>query len=300
MNVIDRADGWLNEAAPPERLALLRILICGFVTIYLAANAAEFSRLAGGSADAFDPVGLARLLGGPLSGALVWAGFVALLGLGVLATIGWRYRLVGPAFGLGVLAWTSYHSSWGQLLHFEHLFTLHVLVLALAPAADVLAVDARGSQAPTSDSRYGWPVRLLAIATVTTYFLSGLAKLRHTGLAWFDPDTLRAHIAYSASRVDLIGGPTPPLARFVIARSWLLAPMAAIGLAVELGAPLALVSRRFRNVWIGSALLFHLGTAVTMLVFFGYRGLGIGLLPLLPVERARIAWQTKQARRVRP
>ena len=129
-------------------------------------------------------------------------------------------------------------------------------------------------------------MRLLALATVTTYFLSGVAKLRLTGLAWFDPDTLRTHIAYSASRIELVGGPTPPLAGFVVDRTWLLGPMAVGALAVELLAPLALVWRRVRTVWLAAAVLFHLGTAATMLVFFGYRGLGIGLLPLLPVERA--------------
>jgi hypothetical protein len=292
---VDGLTQWLSAPAPAERLGLLRIAISGFVTIYLAANAAEFSRLVTASAAAFDPVGLARLLNEPVSSELVWVGFALLLVLGALATVGWRYRIVGPLFGLGVLAWTSYHSSWGQLLHFEHLFTLHLLVLSFAPAADAVAIDARRTPVPTDDVRYGWPVRLLAIATVATYFLSGFAKLRHTGLAWFDPDTLRNHIAYSASRIDLVGGPTPPLARIAVDRSWLLAPMAAAGLAVELGAPLALAWRRFRNWWLGSAILFHLGTAATMLVFFGYRGLGVGLLPLLPVERAKVAWESRRA-----
>ncbi len=299
MNVIARFDAWLATPAPAERLALLRIAISGFVTIYLAASAAEFARVGRGTTDAFDPVGVARLLGGPLSAGTVWVGFVVLLSLGMLATIGWRYRCTGPAFASGVLAWTSYHSSWGQLLHFEHLFTIHLLVLAWAPAADTIAVAARGQAAPTPSSRYGWPIRLLALATATTYLLSGIAKLRLSGLDWFDPETLRNHIAYSATRIELVGGPTPPAASWVIDRSWLLTSMAIGGLAVELGAPFALLARRFRDLWIGSAIAFHLGTAATMLVFFGYRGLGIGLLPLVAIERPLIAWRAKRRRSVR-
>ena len=307
MNAVLRVEDWLLKPAPPERLALLRVAMSGFVTVYLAVNAPEFARLGRAPTAAFEPVGLARLLGQPLGPTAIWGCFAVLLLLGIAATAGWRYRLTGPAFAVGVLGWASYHSSWGQLLHFEHLFTIHLLVLAFSPAADVLAADARRASSAESgpdsrygpDSLYGWPVRLLAIATVATYFLSGVAKLRHTGLAWFDPETLRNHIAYSASRVELIGGPTPPLARLVIERSWLLALMAAGGLAVELGAPVALAWRRVRWYWIGGALALHLGTAATMLVFFGYRGLGVGLLPLLPVERAMIAWQRKGPRRVR-
>ena len=307
MRLVARFEAWLTAPAPAERLALLRIAISGFVTIYLAASAPEFARVARGRDDAFEPVGIARLVERPLPSGLVWIGFVALVALGVFASIGWKYRIVGPAFGLGVLAWTSYHSSWGQLLHFEHLLTLHLLVLACSPAADTLAVGSgrrrEPSPAPTPTPapgvQYGWPVRLLALATVTTYFLSGIAKVRHSGLAWFDPDTLRNHIAYSAARIELVGGPTPPLARIVIDRSWLLTLMAIGGLCVELGAPLALRFRQVRDVWIGSALAFHLGTAATMLVFFGYRGLGVGLLPLVAVERPLDAWRAKRRRSVR-
>ena len=41
-----RLDQWLLAAAPPARLARLRLLVGGFVLIYLIANVGEFNRLA--------------------------------------------------------------------------------------------------------------------------------------------------------------------------------------------------------------------------------------------------------------
>lgn len=282
--LVSRAEGWLHAPAPAERLAALRIAIAGAVTVYLGFSVREVARLANRPSSQFEPIGVARVLDAPLAAELLWALFVAALVFGLAFTAGLLTRLTGPIFGLLVLGWTSYHSSWGQLLHFEHLLTLHVLILGLAPVADAWAVRAPATR-PAPSSRYGWPIRLLAIATVLTYVLSGIAKLQLSGTDWFVADTLANHIGYSATRMQTIGGPTPPLARFVLDNQWLLTPLAVGSLAVELGAPLALMTSRMRNVWVLSALLFHAGTAATMLVFFGYQGLGIAFLPLFAVER---------------
>lgn len=291
-DLLRRLDDWLHEPAPHERLAILRVLIGGFVTVYLVVNAGEFNRVTRRDPAEFDPVGVARVLSGPLPDTVVWGLFVGLLFAGVVFTAGVWFRLVGPLFAIGVLAWASYHSSWGRLLHFEHLFTLHVLVLGFAPAGRV-------TEPGPAAIRYGWPVRLMAIATVTTYFLTGLAKLRMTGLDWFGRDVLADHIAYSTIRVESIGGPTPPLSDWVLDRTWLIPPMAAAALAVELLAPLALVLRRFRVAWAIAAIGFHAGTGLLMWVFFGYRGLGFGLLPLFAVERG-VAGLRHATRTLRP
>ena len=282
-----RLDGWLHDPAPPERLAGLRIAIGGFITIYLAANIAEFARVANRPAVQFDPVGIARVLAAPLPSFAVWSLFAVALVSGVIFTAGLWTRVSGPVFALAVLGWTSYHSSWGQLLHFEHLFTLHIMILAGAPVGDAwtLGSASRAGAGGQPSSRYGWPIRLLAIVTALTYFLAGVAKLRLSGTAWFDPATLANHIGYSATRMDTIGGPTPPLSRFVLQNQWLIVPLACVALAIELGAPLALLGRRLRNLWVGAALCFHAGTGATMLVFFGYRGLGVALLPLFAIEQ---------------
>lgn len=289
--LLRRVDSWLLAPAPPARLAVLRCAIGCYAMVNLVVSFGEFRRLAGRPASEFEPVGLAVLMHTPLSPLVLWALYVSSLISGVGFMVGFRFRLSAPVFGLCTLAWASYHSSWGQMLHFEHLLTLHVLLLAFSPAADVLSVDAPIARQRTLDRggcrwsvRYGWPIRLLAIATVTTYALAGVAKIRTGGLAWVDGTTLANHIAYSATRLDLLGEPRPPLAAVVVGWEGLLRPMAIAALAVELLAPLALLGGWWRRIWVPSVVLFHLGTLTTMFVFFPYNGLGFAVLALYRVE----------------
>ncbi|MBT8241515.1 MAG: HTTM domain-containing protein [Acidimicrobiia bacterium] len=281
--VFGRLDRWLLDSAPVERLAALRILISGFVLVYLLANVFEFSRLASRPASEFEPVGIVTLLDQPL-GSRVWLLFGAAILAGSAALVGYAFRFTGPLFAGLVLVWASYHSSWGQMLHFEHLFTLHLLILAVSPAADAWSVQPMRTRPPPS-RRYGWPIRLLAITTVVTYCIAGVAKLRISGLDWIDGSTLSNHIGYSATRMEVLGGFVPPVAPYVIGREWLMGPMAVGGVLIELVAPLALLGGRWRRWWVVGVLGFHVGTAATMMVWFPYQGLGLALLPLYRVER---------------
>ena len=284
--VIRRVDHWLLCSAPPERLAVLRFAVGGYSLVNVFISTGEFARLANRPARQFEPVGLAGLLDGPVSPLALWSLFAISAVGGAAFVAGAFFRLSGPVFALATLAWATYHASWGQMLHFEHLVTLHVLLLGISPAADALSVDAR--RAGTADRRpgvrYGWPVRLLAIVTAVTYALAAVAKLRVGGWAWADGTTLANHIGYSATRLDLLGEPRPPLATAVVRQSWLLSPLAVSALAVELLAPVALLGGWFRRIWVPSVLLFHLGTLTTMFVFFSYNGLGFALLPLYRLE----------------
>jgi hypothetical protein len=277
-----RLDGWLLAPAPAERLAGLRILSSGFVLVYLVANIFEFSRLANRPANEFEPVGIATLLDEPL-GSRVWLLFGAAILAGLAALVGYAYRFSGPLFAGLVLVWASYHSSWGQMLHFEHLFTLHLMILGLSPAADAWSVQPVLDR-PGLSVRYGWPIRLLAITTVVSYCIAGVAKLRIGGLDWIDGSTLSNHIGYSAARMEVLGGFVPPVAPYVIGRDWLMGPMAVGGVLIELVAPLALLGGRWRRWWVVGVVAFHLGTAATMMVWFPYQGLGFALLPLYCVE----------------
>ncbi len=280
-----RIDTWLNASAPAERLAAMRILMGSFVVGYLVLHIREVPRLNGLDPIKFDPVGVAHLLSGPIAPSLLWVLYLGAIVVGVACIIGWRYSILAPVWALLLLFWASYHSSFGQLLHFEHLFTLHAMILAVAPAAAAWAVDAGGPKPPAS-VRFGWPIRLLAITTVVTYVLSGLAKLYLSGWGWLDGSVLGRHISYSAVRTELVGGPTPPLAGWVLDHGWMLAPMAIGALLIELGAPVALGGGRLRNLWVISALAFHTATALIMWVYFGYRGMGFAMAPFFRVERA--------------
>ncbi|MEZ5411853.1 MAG: hypothetical protein R2761_27715 [Acidimicrobiales bacterium] len=152
---------------------------------------------------------------------------------------------------------------------------------------------------PTEDPRYGWPLRLCALVTVTTYVLAGVAKLRIGGSAWLDGDTLANHIAFSAARLDVLGGTPSPAAHLVLRGGrWLLAPAAVATIVLEVGAPLALWSR-LRTPWVIGLWGFHAAVAATMFVLFPYPLALVAFAPLYRLERWRWpgpapAWLTRR------
>ena len=104
----------IDMVAPPERLATLRIVVAGFVTVYLAVRAPAFLSIVDKAASRFDPVGVIGFLDGPVDGGLFVLVFVATVVAGAAATIGWRYRFTGPGVAVGGLLVTSYRSSRGE------------------------------------------------------------------------------------------------------------------------------------------------------------------------------------------
>ena len=304
-----RFERWLHVPAPAERLAALRISIGGFVTIYLATTSREVSRLAQRPSAEFEPIGLARLLSAPLPEALLWLGFAALLVTGAAVTVGAAARITGPIFALLVLGWTSYHSSWGQLLHFENLMTLHLVIVSFAASADAWSLDTWhrragvGPQDRAEGPRYGWPLLLCVVTTVITYVIAGVAKIRYGGVEWMSGDNLRNHIASSATRLELLGAAPAPLAEFVVARPWILRPLAPISVGIELLAPLALIGRRWRNTWVAAAWLMHLGIYATMLVGFPSPLFLVAFAPMFRLEhvggRVRTVMSSMQGERGR-
>ena len=112
----------------------------------------------------FDPVGLLSPLGGPWSATTVRALVLVTIALGLAFTTGVWFRVSGPAFALALLLLCTYRSSWGQLLHFENLMVLQVLIVGFAPSADVLVARRRRGLAtavrpstPRTADRSAWP-----------------------------------------------------------------------------------------------------------------------------------------------
>jgi hypothetical protein len=284
----------VDATAPPERLAMLRILTGLFALVYLVVRLPVFVRLAERDSG-FEGVGAAALLEAPVPEVVVLATIVATLASGAAYVLGWRFRVLGPVFAVAFLALGTYRSSWGQLLHFENLLVLHLIVVALAPAADRWSLDARAGR-PRTDrdaTAYGWPIALAAVIVVITYVITGLAKLRYGGIDWIVGDTLRNHVAYSAARLDLLGGNASPIAGWAVRASWAWTPAAAFAVVVELAAPLALLGGRIRTIWVLAAWLLHAGIAVTMLIVFPYPLFLVAFAPFYRVERLwtdRPAW----------
>lgn len=286
----------VDAVAPAERLAMLRILTGVFAVIYLLVRLPVFLQL-GDRRSGFDGVGLAMPLDRPVEAGVVDAVVVATLMVGVGFVLGWRFRVNGPLFAVGMLALGSYRGSWGQLLHFENLIVLYLLILAMSRAADAWALDARRVEdrrgASSESVAYGFPIALTGLVLVITYVIAGLAKLRYGGLDWVFGDTLRNHVAYAAARLDLLGGSPSPLADWAVRLDGIWPYAAAATIVIELAAPVALLGGRIRTVWVLAAWLMHLGVLVFMLIGFPFPLLFVAFAPLYRVERLwndRPAW----------
>src|SRR5690606_19565214 len=158
-------------------------------------------------------VGLCSVWTGPPAAALVIAASLAVWPLGLAFTLGWRFRVTGPAFALVAAFVLSYRNSFGMVFHTENLALLHLCVLAIAPSAAALSWDANRSRASgATDSATlavdaGWAIRLICAVTATTYLVAGLAKLRYGGWSanWADGELLRAHVAFDNLRKVELG-----------------------------------------------------------------------------------------------
>jgi hypothetical protein len=249
---------------------VLRVLVGAFSTIYLAVRLPTFLALADRPGP-LEPVGLLGWLTGPLPSALVVGWVVATLALGVAFTAGLAARATGPGFALGMLLAATYRSSWGQLLWLENLMVLQLLIVALAPSADAWALGRRAKQgSPAPSASYGWPLRLAALVTVTTYVLAGVTKLRLGGVEWMWGDAVRNHIAFSAARLELFGEASSPLGRAAVSLDGWLRPAAVATVTIELAAPVALLGGRLRTAWTVLAWTMHAAIAALMVVVFPF------------------------------
>jgi hypothetical protein len=291
---VARLVGWWFAPAPASRLAALRIVTGGFAVAYLALRLRHLQSYVRLPVDDFAPVGIVRLLGAPPADALVLALPIASLVLAIGFTLGVRHRVVGPAFA-AVLWWVlTYRNSWGMIFHTDNLLVLHVAILGCAPAADAWSLDARGRAVPSDDARYGWPVRLLGAVMCATYVVAGVAKLVEGGGAWLTGQPLRDVIARDNLRKVLLGSHASPLARWVLGAVWPYAALAWATMLVELGAPLALLGRRWAAAWAATAWGFHLGVWALMAIFFPYPLGGVAFAALFPLERPVERWLARR------
>jgi hypothetical protein len=286
------ADRWLAPA-PSARLAVLRILVGTYAVGWtLARLPAHLDRPPVG----FRGIGVVGSLDSPPLGAGSLLA-VAVPLLGVAYALGWRYRVTGPLFSVGLLVLATLDSSWGQIFHTENLMVMQALIVGFAPAADARSLDRRGRAPAPDHPRYGWPCRLAAAVLVVTYVIAGLAKLRIGGLDWVTGDALRNLVAHDNLRKAALGDRYSGLGVRLVAMAWVFPLFAFATVAVELGAPVVLLGRRARAIWATCAWAFHVGVLMLMAVIFPYQLLGIAFAPLFRVERLADAVAVRRQRR---
>lgn len=279
----------LVAPAPPERLAVLRILVGAYAVVWSLVRLPAHLGHMNQPAARWHPIGVLAPFSEPLPDAAVVALAVGTPLLGMLYVVGWRFAASGPAFAVALLAVATLDSSWGQIFHTENLMVMHVGIVALVPAAaHALAVGSPAGfrvSAGASHGRYGWPVRLAAVVVVIAYVIAGLAKLRVGGFAWMGGDALRNLVAYDNLRKDLLGDVYSPLGTHLVGLPWLFPPLAVTTVAIELGAWVALLGGRWRTIWVLAAWVFHVGVLALMAILFPYQLSGVAFAPFFRLER---------------
>lgn len=260
----------MQRALRSYKPGLLRLVVL-FATVYVAVRLPEFRGLVDLRASSFEPVGILWFLRSPLPNA-VWFGVLGLLFVsGIVVLTGRATSAAMAVFAPCVLVVTTYRSSWGQLLWFENLLVIHLIVLAVA--AVIGPIDEK--RPPP------WAVQCCAVATVVVYMLAGVAKLRYGGVGWISGDVLAHHIGYSSARLSVFGERPPLLASFAVNHAGALAFASVTTVALELGAPLALLRRRLAVVWSTAMWAVHVGIALTMAVVFPYPMVGLAFVPVV-------------------
>ncbi|MGI8804922.1 MAG: HTTM domain-containing protein [Thermoleophilaceae bacterium] len=276
--------------APAARLAMLRILTAAWTLQYVGRRRRLFAQVARTDPSLFQPVGPMRALRRPLSPT----SFRLLYGTTLAATVallgGFRHRCSGPLFSGSLLCLLCYRNSWSMIYHNDNALVLHALTLAVSPSADAWSLDARSradSRHDDADWRYGWPIQLMKAVTALTYFLAGVAKVKGPlGLAWASGDALRSQVAVDALRKELLGSTAAPLGARLYERVAIYRALAVGSLALELGAPLALVNGRLARFWAMNAFLMHWGIYFVMGIRFRYQLAGVMFASYFEPEQA--------------
>ncbi len=291
---------WWFPVVPAERLAMLRILVGTYGLFFLLIRLPHLLSYAALPAQRFEPVGLATLLDAPLDANLYRAMLLALLPLSVAFLLGAYHRLLAPLYALLLLFVITYSNSFAMILHTDNMLVLHVLVLALSRASDALSLDARRRPHPAPDSgRYGWAIQLMCLLCALVYFIAGVAKLRASGFAFVQADSLRNYIAWGAVRKIELGSHHSPIGVALLEYTGFFTFLAAFSLGLELLAPLAMMGRRAATVLCVLLWGFHVGVLATMAIGFVYQLTFVAYAPFFRVERL-LEWGPLRRRLGRP
>lgn len=265
---------------------MLRILVGAYSVIYFGARLPYWLSFARHRAVQFQPVGALSWLDAPLD-PTIYQALVLLTCVGsVFFLLGAWYRAVAPVFAALLFVVLTYANSWGGILHTDNLWLLHVAILALAPAADVLSLDAREATSLASPHfKYGWAIRLMCWVCVCAYFLAGLAKLKNSGWGFIEGDSLRNYVAMDNVRKIELGSPHSPLAALFLPFPAAFQILAVASLVLELGAPLVMLSRKAAKLWSIAMWSFHVGVLALMAILFLYPITFIAFAPFYHTER---------------
>jgi hypothetical protein len=281
------ADRVFMPAAPAVRLGMLRVLVGGYALIYLIVRAPHLLSFADVDQIYFRPVGVVALAPRPLLPAVTIALVLLTVVFAACFAFGYRYKITAPIFACLSLWVLTYSNSFGMILHVDNMMCMQIIVLALAPAADALSVDACAER--TTDvgesGRYGWAIRLICILCAAAYLLAAIAKVKNSGAGFVDSVNLRNYIAYDNVRKIELGSIHSPLGAWLLPYPGFFSIMAWMSLILEAVAPLALIHRRAGAVWAVLIWSFHVGVLFLMAIGFVYQLSFVAFAAFFHVEK---------------
>lgn len=298
MNALERLDRFWRRPMPATRLATLRVIVGLFGAIYLSIRTPHLLSYALDDVDRFRPVGVIALGGAPILPAVYQALVIATVVFSFAFLAGWRHRVLAPIYAALLWLVLTYSNSWGQIMHTDNLFLLHVVVLALTPSADALSMDAKRKGPPERhvDARYGWPIRLLVSVGALAYLLAGVAKLQNSGFDFVAGETLRNYVGFDNVRKLELGSVHSPLGAWLLPYPAFFGVLAWVSFVLELGAPFAILGRRIGKLWAVAVWGFHVGVLALMAIGFVYQLTFVAFAPFFDVEKL---WDRKPLKKLR-
>jgi len=239
----EHVDARLVAPGPAYRLLEVHTLVTLVIALRLAAR--DWTLVAERPADLTFRATLVGWFPAPVPAWLLVALQVA--GLAGAALVLLRRH---PRLGLAV-AWGAYAlltglwGSSGKVMHNDVLTVTVGLVLLLAP------LPARGTPARQERVAWGWPPRAALAVVATVYLLTGVQKLRHSGVSWVLGDNMAWVLRHGTSPFG--DGFTHLVADHV----WLTQLLAAGALGLELAAPVLLAVRATRIPFAVAVAVMH-------------------------------------------
>ena len=265
----------LVRLVPTDAVALgiVRAGVCGFILSQVLLT--SFSDLGRIPATLMRPTGAMQLLPWRFFDLLLTP--AGMLTLKILMVVSLFAATVGALTSLttksSAVLFVFYEGLLRSFTHFNHdeMPAVYILfVLALSPCGDAFSFDSwRSKTRPRASAIiYGYPILLMRILVAWSYFSSALIKLRVAGFGYLSPDNLPALAIFHS--LDNLHDTHFRLGFWLVHVREYTPILVALVLLWELSFPLAIFFRRARMIILPLGLLFHLGTALFMNIFFPY------------------------------
>jgi hypothetical protein len=277
---------WWFEPVPLARIALLRLLVYGYIPFDVV-FASGWVRSHAKQGDAlYQPLAVAQWVRAPAPSALFVNVLAIVVVLSALAALtGWRPRWTGTIAGLAYLLWMLVAMSYGKVDHDRFAFLIALAVLPTVGDASLRRALRREPSAASPAA--GWALRVIQLAVVATYFLASWSKIRFGGWDWPTGAILERALLRRETFVS----------SWMLNRPYLLVPMQFAMVGAELLSPLVLLARsdRSRTLVALGMWSFHIAVfAGVTIIFFPHC---IAVASFVPLERGWAWLATRRERR---